>query len=106
MYYEKANPELSMSADLNAQARRGGAVNLRLQSSARELIDRAAAAVGKSRTEFMVEAARREAEAVLLDRCFFGLDDKSFAAFSKALDRPPADNPRLRRLLRTAAPWE
>jgi uncharacterized protein (DUF1778 family) len=77
-----------------------------MQSSARDLIDRAAAAMGKSRTDFMVEAARREAEAVLLDRCFFGLGKKPFAAFSAALDRPPAENPRLRRLLRTPAPWE
>jgi uncharacterized protein (DUF1778 family) len=106
MYYKKVKLELIMPADMNAQTRRGATVNLRLQSNSRELIDRAAAAVGKSRTEFMVEAARREAEAVLLDRCFFALDDKSFAAFSKALDRPPADNPRLRRLLRTTAAWE
>jgi len=95
-----------MPANVNSQTRRSTAVNLRLQATARELIDRAAAVTGKSRTEFMVEAARREAEAVLLDRCFFGLDDKSYAAFATALDQPPADNPRLRRLLRTAAPWE
>jgi len=88
------------------QTTRGATVNLRLQASARDLIDRAAAAIGKSRTEFRVEAARREAEAVLLDRCFFGLGDKSFATFAAALDQRPADNPRLRRLLRTAAPWE
>ena len=67
----------------------------------------AAEAIGKSRTEFMVEAARREAEAVLLDRCFLTLDDQSvFAHLRPALDQKPADNPRLRRLLRTAAPWD
>jgi uncharacterized protein (DUF1778 family) len=77
-----------------------------MQSSARDLIDRAAAAMGKSRTDFMVEAARREAETVLLDRCFFGLGQKPFAAFSAALDRPPVENRRLRRLLGTPAPWE
>jgi uncharacterized protein (DUF1778 family) len=85
---------------------RGATVNLRLQASARDLIDRAAAAAGKSRTEFMVEAARREAEAILLDRCFFGLAGGAFAKFVAALDQRPADNPRLRRLLRTAAPWD
>ena len=95
-----------MPTDVGPPTARNATVNLRLQASARELIDRAAAAMGKSRTEFMVEAARREAEAVLLDRCFFGLGDKAFATFSAALDQPPADNPRLRRLLRTAAPWE
>jgi uncharacterized protein (DUF1778 family) len=85
---------------------RDATVNLRLHASARDLIDRGAAAAGKSRTEFMVEAARREAEAVLLDRCFFGLTEKSFAKFVAALDQPPAQNTRLRRLLHTAAPWD
>lgn len=91
---------------MSTDASRSAVVNLRLQAQARELIDRAAAALGKSRTEFMVEAARREAEAVLLDRCYFTLDEKTFAAFEAALDKPPADNPRLRRLLRAPAPWD
>ena len=95
-----------MATDAGRQTTRGATVNLRLQASARELIDRAAAAMGKSRTEFMVEAARREAEAVLLDRCFFALGDTSFDKFAAALDQRPTDNPRLRRLMRTAAPWE
>jgi uncharacterized protein (DUF1778 family) len=95
-----------MSANLKSSSASSATVNLRLQVGARELIDRAAAALGKSRTEFMVEAARREAESVLLDRCFFTLGAKDFADFAAALDRPPADNPRLRRLLRTAAPWD
>ncbi len=95
-----------MATGAGSSETRDATVNLRLQTSARDLIDQAAAAVGKSRTEFMVEAARREAETVLLDRCFFALNERSFADFAAALDRPPADNPRLRRLLRTASPWE
>ncbi|MGE3993787.1 DUF1778 domain-containing protein [Pseudorhodoplanes sp.] len=91
---------------MSTDTSRNAVINLRLHAQARELIDRAAAALGKSRTEFMVEAARREAESVLLDRCYFTLDEKAFAAFAAALDRPPADNPRLRRLLRTPAPWD
>ena len=54
----------------------------------------------------MLETACREAEAVLLDQCYFQLDDKEFVKFAAALDSPPGDNPRLRRLLRTKAPWE
>jgi len=95
-----------MSDAAAANTTRNSTVNLRLQASARDLIDRAAAIQGKSRTEFMVEAARREAEAVLLDQCLFALDEKSFKAFVAALDRPPADNPRLRKLLRSSAPWD
>jgi uncharacterized protein (DUF1778 family) len=85
---------------------RSATISLRLHENARELIDRAATAGGKSRTEFMVEAARREAESVLLDRRYFALSDEAAAAFPKALDQPPAENPRLRRLLKTTAPWQ
>ncbi len=81
-------------------------INLRADATSRDLIDRAAAAVGKNRSEFMLEAARREATAVLLDRRLFLVDDKAFRRFTAALDAPPAENPRLRRLLRTRAPWE
>lgn len=95
-----------MATKIEADASRNATINLRLQASARDLIDRAATALGKSRTDFMVEAARREAEVVLLDRCFFTLGEEAFAAFTSALDQPPTDNPQLRKLLLAAAPWE
>jgi uncharacterized protein (DUF1778 family) len=81
------------------------AINLRANRRQRALIDRAAEAVGKNRSDFMLEAACREADAVLLDRRLFLLDDKSYRRFIAALDKPPADNPRLRRLLASKAPW-
>ena len=70
------------------------------------LIDRAAETVGKNRSEFMLEAACREAMSVLLDQRFFVLDQKAFERFTDALEKPPSDNPRLRRLLSTKASWE
>jgi uncharacterized protein (DUF1778 family) len=82
------------------------AINLRANRRQRALIDRAAEAVGKNRSDFMLEAACREADAVLLDRRLFLLDDKSYRRFIAALDKPPADNPRLRRLLASKAPWD
>lgn len=81
-------------------------INLRTDASSRELIDRAAEALGKNRSEFMLEAARREATSVLLDRRLFQLDDKAYRRFTAALDAKPSDNPRLRKLLNTRAPWE
>jgi uncharacterized protein (DUF1778 family) len=81
-------------------------INLRADAARRDLIDRAAEAVGKNRSEFMLEAACREATAVLLDRAFFHLDEASYKKFVAALDRPTAGNPRLRRLLVSRAPWE
>jgi uncharacterized protein (DUF1778 family) len=85
---------------------RGVMINLRADERKRALIDRAAEAIGKNRSEFMLEAACRAAEMVLLDRCFFMLDDRAFKRFTDALDKSPAVNPRLRRLLATKAPWE
>lgn len=81
-------------------------INLRANRRQRALIDRAAETLGKNRSDFMLEAACREAGAVLLDRRFFLLDEKAFKRFTEALDRPPSDNPRLRRLLASKAPWE
>ena len=85
---------------------RNAAINLRASHRQRALIDRAAEAAGKNRSDFMLEAACREANAVLLDRRLFLLDEKACRRFTDALDKPPAENPRLRRLLRTKPPWE
>ena len=84
----------------------GVTINLRADQRKRTLIDRAAETVGKNRSEFMLDAACREATAVLLDQRLFLLDDKAFKRFNDALDKPPADSQRLRRLLATMAPWE
>ena len=81
-------------------------INLRTDEARRSLIDRAAAALGKDRTEFMLDAATREAQSVLLDRRFFQLDDAAFQRFTEILDAPPTANRRLRKLLAKPAPWE
>jgi uncharacterized protein (DUF1778 family) len=89
-----------------AREARDTAISLRVSQRQRALIDRAAEALGKNRSDFMLEAACREADSVLLDRRFFLLDEKAYRRFTDALDKSPADNPRLRRLLTTKAPWE
>jgi uncharacterized protein (DUF1778 family) len=81
-------------------------INLRADKSKRALIDRAAAVLGKNRSEFMLEAACRDAASVLLDRTFFHLDQKAYKRFIDALDRRPAKNSRLSRLLHSTPPWE
>lgn len=82
------------------------AISLRIEPKSRDLIDQAALVSGRNRTDFMVDAARREAIAVLLDRRLFSLDAKSFAAFQKALDEPAKPSAALKRLMTTPAPWE
>ena len=81
-------------------------INLRVSRSQKALIDRAAEAQGRNRSDFMLDAACREAESVLLDRRYFYLNDEQFRRFMAMLDAPPKSNPRLARLLRTKAPWE
>lgn len=81
-------------------------INLRASRSQKTLIDRAADALGRNRSDFMLETACREAEAVLLDRRYFSLPNQEFKRFTEMLDKSPASNAKLRRLLRTKAPWE
>jgi uncharacterized protein (DUF1778 family) len=81
-------------------------INLRANKKQRAVIDRAAETLGKNRSDFMLEAACREAESVLLDQRYFQLDEAQFKRFTAALDKEPTHNPRLRKLLATKAPWE
>jgi uncharacterized protein (DUF1778 family) len=81
-------------------------INLRASRKQRSLIDRAAEALGKSRSDFMLDASCREAETVLLDRRYFALDAEMFQQFAALLDAPPGKDPKLRRLLTEKAPWD
>ena len=83
-----------------------GSINLRIEANTRQLIDDAAAVLGKTRTEFMIDSARREAIDVLLDQRLFSLDPDRYDAFMQALDNPPAPGPKLRALLRRTPAWK
>jgi uncharacterized protein (DUF1778 family) len=81
-------------------------LNLRIKPEVRGLIDRAAEAVGKNRTDFMLDAARHAAEDALLDRTVFPVGEKAYAEFLARLDAPAKPNARLRKTMKTIAPWE
>ena len=81
-------------------------LNIRIKPELRGLIDRAAELSGRSRTDFVLEAARRAAEDALLDRTVFAVDREAYAEFVARLDAPQRPNPRLRRSLQMPAPWE
>lgn len=87
-------------------AGRDETINLRATRKQKALIDQAAEALGRSRSDFMLDTVCREAENVLLDRRYFVLSEQAFRKFTAMLDRPPKNNPKLRRLLETKAPWE
>lgn len=80
-------------------------INLRIEAQTRALIDEAAAVLGKTRTDFMIDSARALAIDVLLDQRLFVLDDTRYDAFVHALDHPPAPGPKLRALLRRTPAW-
>ncbi len=86
--------------------RRTSAINIRAFPAQRELIDRACKETNQNITEFILEAACREAEHVLCDRRCFVLDEESFNAFEAALDAPLHENEAVRKLLDSKSPWE
>lgn len=81
-------------------------LNLRIRAGDRSLIERAAESLGKTKTDFILDAARRAAEEALLDRAVFTLDADAYAAFLARLDAPPQPSDALRRTLTTPPPWE
>jgi uncharacterized protein (DUF1778 family) len=94
-----------MSATQTNRGRRE-ALNLRIKPEERGLIDRAAALTGKTRTDFVLEAARRAAVEALTERTLFAVDEATYAKFLAALDAPPQPNDKLKRTMQTPAPWD
>jgi len=80
-------------------------LNLRIPPAERTLIDRAARSAGKTRTDFILEAARRAAEDAILDRAVTAVSPEAYAAFVARLDAQPQPNERLRKTMQTPEPW-
>jgi len=98
--------EMAVATERASSSDTKGSINLRIEVNTRQLIDEAAAILGKTRTEFMVDSARREAIDVLLDQRLFVLDDERFDSFMHALDNPPAPGTKLKALLRRVPAWQ
>jgi len=81
-------------------------LNIRIKPEERSLIDRAAKARGKNRTDFVLDAARMAAEEALLDQAIIAASPEAYAAFLARLDMPPEPNERLRKTMQAPAPWE
>ncbi len=81
-------------------------LNIRIKPEERGLIDRAAKARGKNRTEFVLEAARIAAEEAIMDQAVISVTSEAYQAFLDQLDQPPKPNERLRKTLQTPAPWD
>lgn len=85
---------------------RDAAINLRARPEQRDLIDQAAQALGKNRSDFMLEAACDRARSVLLDQVFFALDASRHRRFMVQLDAPAVPNEGLERLMAVVPPWQ
>jgi len=81
------------------------AVNLRVRSETRSLIDRAAQMLGRTRSDFMIEASRKAAEDAILDQTIITVDREKYDAFVAALDRPAQPNDRLRATMQATPLW-
>jgi uncharacterized protein (DUF1778 family) len=89
-----------------AAERKEHPLSMRLPAADLAIIDRAAGLRGRSRTDFVREAALHAAEEVLLERALIRMSPAGFAAFREAIEAPAAPVPELVELLRRPAPWE
>jgi uncharacterized protein (DUF1778 family) len=85
---------------MTARTNRTEKLDLRLTVQAKHTLATAAQAQRRSLSEFVLESALGRAEEALADRRVFQLPPEKWAAFVKALDAPPRDLPRLRKLLK------
>jgi uncharacterized protein (DUF1778 family) len=78
---------------------------MRLAASDVAMIDRAARIRGRSRTEFVRDAAMRAAEEVVLDNHVIRLDADAFSAFMAVVAEPGKPVPALVELFKRRPPW-
>jgi len=95
-----------MASTISRVPTRDKTVNLRTTQETIDVIDRAAKSQGRSRSDFIMDVARREAEDLLLDQPVIRVDDATFAWLQDLIANPPPPSEKLIRLLTTRAPWE
>src|SRR3546814_12540070 len=79
------------------------AVNLRVRIDTQSLIDRAANMLGRSRSDFMIDASKKAAENAILDQRVISVSPAIYSEFLAMLDRPAEANEQLRRNMQTPA---
>jgi uncharacterized protein (DUF1778 family) len=80
-------------------------LSMRLPDDDLAIIDRAAGLRGRSRTEFIRDAAVRAAEGALLESALIRMDSEAFDRFEQAISAAAEPVPELVELLRRPAPW-
>jgi uncharacterized protein (DUF1778 family) len=91
---------------MTARNNRTEKLDLRLTPKAKRTLQAAAAASRRKVSDFVLESALARAEETLAERRRFDLDAERWTAFLAALDAPPRDLPRIRRLFDEPGPFE
>jgi uncharacterized protein (DUF1778 family) len=81
-------------------------LSMRLPETDIAIIDRAATLRGRSRTDFVRDAAVRAAEDVLMETMPVRMSPAGFKAFMAALSGPATAVPEMIELFQRPAPWE
>ena len=89
-----------------AAERKEHPLSMRLPEADIAVIDRAAALRGRSRTDFVRDAAVRAAEDVLMETLPIRMSPAGFKAFMAAVSGPATPVPEMTKLFQRAAPWE
>jgi len=89
-----------------ASKRKEHPLSMRLPEADIAIIDRAASLRGRSRTDFVREAAVRAAEDVLMETAPIRMSATSFKSFMDTHSRPAVVVPEMAELFARTAPWE
>lgn len=89
-----------------AGTRKDYPLSMRLPEADLAIIDRAARLRGRSRTDFVREAAMQAAEEVILQTLPIRMSPEGFQAFVDALSEPAKPVSEMVELLKRPAPWE
>ena len=85
---------------------KGYPLSMRMPKDDIAIIDRAATMRGRTRTDFVRDAAVRAAEEVILETTLIRMAPDAFKAFADSLDEPPVIVPDIVRMMQRKAPWE
>lgn len=98
-------PVVNDQTPLEARPTRDSRLSFRASARQATLFRRAAEALDKSMTEFVLDSASAAAEQVLADRRWFQIDQHAWTRFEVALERPAVFKPRLSESLHAEDPF-
>ena len=81
-------------------------LSMRLPETDIAIIDRAARLRGRSRTDFVRDAAVQSAEEVLMENTLMRMSSAAFNAFAAAIAAPARVVPEIVKVLKRKAPWD